>query len=345
MPQIGKPGGQYPPGQYPGGSGSQVVTVESAAALGTFPYVTGARSRTYAAGASHIETALPPANRGDLYLSIVAFSSASGAIGVQAPSGWSIQATAVQGSTNLLVVVYARKATGSDTEVNFATSQSDALAISHTYVIASWSNRDLGAVDGDGVESSSATGTSVSPDPPSLAPSWGSRTTLWFSVAARADTTAVDDVSASPALYVDNELSTDTGTGPGLGLVTSWRQVEAASENPGAYTLAGSEDWAALTLAIEPAPIVRVGSMTRTTNRRLVIIGERVFEVRSALELEMLRQEYALIQPAEVTPKPAIEQTVQVEMERTVIPQTLPTKTIAMPSTNTGLRQLARKAL
>lgn len=89
----------------------------------------------------------------------------------------------------------------------------------------------------------------------------------------------------------------------------------------------------------------RSGTNVSYSRRRLVELNGRIYEIRNNLEMALFIQEQQMIKAAETTPAPAIQQTVKAEQETTVIPMTLKRPTIAMPSTNTGLRQLARRKL
>lgn len=95
-----------------------------------------------------------------------------------------------------------------------------------------------------------ATGTSAAPDPPSVTPSWGAGNTLWLIVEGSDDQTA--DVSAYPTNYTANGIYNEVSASNGVGLGSSYRAVNVASENPGAFTLAASQEWVAATIAIKP---------------------------------------------------------------------------------------------
>jgi hypothetical protein len=91
-----------------------------------------------------------------------------------------------------------------------------------------------------------ATATSANPNPPSLDPAgWGAEDTLWivFNNADGSDTTGY------PASY-SNGIATFTGSTAG-GMAA--RQLNATSEDPGTFTLTGSVQWQANTVAVRPA--------------------------------------------------------------------------------------------
>ena len=93
-------------------------------------------------------------------------------------------------------------------------------------------------------------GASANPDPGSLAPSWGAEDSLWI-VVAGADSFGLVAPTAYPANYNDNQLSQHTQTSSGHGAIAT-RELNAASEDPGAFTLGISESWGAWTIAVRP---------------------------------------------------------------------------------------------
>ena len=95
-----------------------------------------------------------------------------------------------------------------------------------------------------------AQGVSTAPDPPSFSPSWGAADTLWIAIAAIDDGRTV--VSAFPANYT-NGASDQDGSAGGATIGTARRELNTATENPGAFTLDSSHGWLAATLAVRPA--------------------------------------------------------------------------------------------
>lgn len=94
-----------------------------------------------------------------------------------------------------------------------------------------------------------ATGTSGNPNPPSLTPTGGAKPYLWFAAACIDGSVDITDDPADYANFVFNE--TTAGNGTGLGVAR--RELNAISENPGAFT-AASDDWNATTVAVHPLP-------------------------------------------------------------------------------------------
>jgi hypothetical protein len=90
-------------------------------------------------------------------------------------------------------------------------------------------------------------------DPPNLAPSWGSAHTLWLAVAGHS--AASDSAwNAAPTNYSGFTINGVSAGGASVSLATAYRILEASSENPGTFTVDGSNRWwAAATIGIRPA--------------------------------------------------------------------------------------------
>lgn len=98
-----------------------------------------------------------------------------------------------------------------------------------------------------------ATGTSSTPDPPSLTPSGGTKDYLWIAIYGIEGTSTL---SSYPANYSSNQITVATSgstaaTNSRSGAAA--RQLNASSENPGTFTASASEDWTAVTVAVYPA--------------------------------------------------------------------------------------------
>jgi hypothetical protein len=114
------------------------------------------------------------------------------------------------------------------------------------------------------VASAEAT-ASTTPNPPSLTPTWGAADTLWLAVTVWSD--GVITASAFPSSYT-NTGQNGSGTAGSEGVSIGWgfRAVNAASEDPGTFTITSSANWVAFTIAIRPStscaarvPLVGVG--------------------------------------------------------------------------------------
>lgn len=99
-----------------------------------------------------------------------------------------------------------------------------------------------------------ATDTSTTPDPPNLAPSWPGQEQLWLAVCGYNDDWGI---TAYPANYTDGLTYGSVYSALNKATVGSARrELDAASENPGAFTIDNSERWVANTIAIQGLQLV-----------------------------------------------------------------------------------------
>jgi hypothetical protein len=95
-----------------------------------------------------------------------------------------------------------------------------------------------------------ATGTNANPNPASLTPSWGAADTHWEAIAGVENERTT---SSYPTNYSSGTNQRNSAT-----LTIAHRDLNASSEDPGTFTMAGSENWAAATLAIRPPAATEV---------------------------------------------------------------------------------------
>ena len=89
------------------------------------------------------------------------------------------------------------------------------------------------------------------PDPGSLDPSgWGTEDTLW--IASWQADNGIGTTDGYPTNYSDNQFSGGATTGGGHRMSISTRELNAASEDPGAYSTSGSDDNVVFTVAVRP---------------------------------------------------------------------------------------------
>ncbi len=173
-------------------------------------------------------------NAGDLLLMFITYHAAQGA--VTTPSGWTSH-----GTTGLLSV-FSKAADGTEdgTTVNVVTVNS-VKAGAHVYRMHRW----LGTTAGVEISlGSGAPGTSS--DPGTLTPTWGADRTLWIAGTSVTGNPAITD----PANYANFN---ETGDGASTCKVRTGRRIlYATSENPGAFTWAGSQSWTSITVAVRP---------------------------------------------------------------------------------------------
>jgi hypothetical protein len=92
-------------------------------------------------------------------------------------------------------------------------------------------------------------GASTTPNPPTLAPSWGGEDTLWLVVAGLANS---HHISAFPTSYVSGIQPPANGSGKSA-IGSAQRALLVTSEDPGPFSVPSGGSWAAQTIAIRPA--------------------------------------------------------------------------------------------
>ena len=98
--------------------------------------------------------------------------------------------------------------------------------------------------------SASATGASQDgPDPDAVTASWSAEDNLFIAIAC-ADING--DVDGYPANYADNQTQSDTTASSGHGGIAT-RELAAASDDPGIFSLDANEQWVAATIVVRPA--------------------------------------------------------------------------------------------
>ena len=211
------------------------------------PQVASVTTSTFGTNTTaHAVTMPSSVSAGDLLLMLV---TSDGSANQTTPSGWTALFLNQRSGTAVTFSAFTKVATGTEggTTVNVATSATEQAA-AQVYRITSWYGNLSGVVT-----SASATGTNASPNPASLTPSWGAGNTLWIATHA-ADHNSTRSTTAYPANYT-NGLHTQSNTGSSAVHVSSARRAQnAATEDPGTFTMSASDDWVARTIAVRAAP-------------------------------------------------------------------------------------------
>jgi hypothetical protein len=154
------------------------------------------------------------------------------------PSGWTQLYNQANGGNNVQGAAAYRVADGSE-------GSTMTITLSGSSTVASVAFRITGHDSAIAPQAGTvATGTSSTPNPPSLTPTGGAKDYLWI-VCCASDTA---DVTAAPTNYSN---FTQPGALPDIG--TAERLLNAASEDPGTFTIAASDEWVANTIAVHPA--------------------------------------------------------------------------------------------
>ena len=122
--------------------------------------------------------------------------------------------------------------------------------------------------------STSVTGASSAPNPPSLTPTGGSKDYLWLAVEG-------NDSSKSVSSYPTNYTNGLNRGNFSVYIGSAQRALTASSENPGNFTLSGTDGWVACTVGIHPtgAPAadpmqINIGDAWKVVSGAQINIGD-----------------------------------------------------------------------
>lgn len=170
-------------------------------------------------------------NSGDMLVLFVASSSAMGAVSLST-SGWSFFLTS-DGTR------FAAYKIADGTEDSTTTTLTTANSVRTSYGVYSYYNH--GSVAPQVAET---TGTSNTPDPPLLTPSWGANDAAWLAVETNNSYQATQGISGY------ENLGQQASNSPYLAVYAS-SGAGVSTINPGSMTIAGSASWRAYTIGIK----------------------------------------------------------------------------------------------
>jgi hypothetical protein len=202
---------------------------------------------------SHLVEMPPSTVDGQLLIIVIVTFGSTGTI--TTPDDWSVLAQEVVTGLRLSSFIRTSDGTEGGTTVDVVTSVAR-KAVAHVYQVSSWAGVE--AVD-------LSNGTTDLPDPPALAPSWGSAKTLWLTASAGADS---DTVDSYPTDYT-NGIQGQTSEPNGVYLASARRNNQTASENPGPFDMSSSAISLTQTIGIRPA-LADMGLTVRWDQRNLV---------------------------------------------------------------------------
>jgi hypothetical protein len=206
----------------------------SSGAPAPFPVIASTVTTNGGVASTTITAALPASiAAGDL---LMIFIGANGPAANFSASGWTTLKNGAISTANLGVLY--KLATGSEGASVVVTSTVSAKLESIAARITGWDGATAPAM------STLATGTSASPNPANLAPGW-TLNTLWIAAMVDGD---IGGVSTWPTSYSLNQTSIINGES----LAMCARNLNAASDDPSAFTIPTSDIWDAITLAIHP---------------------------------------------------------------------------------------------
>lgn len=210
-------------------------------------------------------------NAGDLLIAVVAAYQASGTDA--SFSGWGAGFTELtdkgtSGSTMAIGVAY-KWSDGTETGTFTVTQAGSPTGNAVTFLMSIPGAHPSTPPEAGGF----ATGTLANADPGSLSPSWGAEDTLWIAIGAVGETSTGGTWTGLTTTPPANYGNQDTASGTiadiigALGTGIAFRQLNAASDDPGAFTNDISNTrWAGLTVAVRPvvATSVNAGLATAT---------------------------------------------------------------------------------
>jgi len=219
-----------------------------------FPTVQGTQtSSTNTAGTSHTFTLPASIASGELLLLLVSIGSTAATF--DALAGWTelLDESAAAG----LKIIY-RIATGGDANPTFtssASTRSAGIAFRISFHDSATNAPQIGTT---------ATGSSVNPNPPTCTPTGGAKDYLYIAVCGSSGEQADDGTycTAFPTNYDSNQLEKTCGTaGTNLGgmIAAATRNLNAASDDPGTFTVSENAAWRAQTVVVHPATFTGAG--------------------------------------------------------------------------------------
>jgi hypothetical protein len=187
-------------------------------------------------GTNHTVNLPADISAGDLLLVLFASDEAPT---IAFPAGWDKLFETKEG-TDVTLSVYYRVADGGEgATITVTTSNTQGTA--HT------SYRITGYAGTPEAGTAATNSNDTHPDPPNLSPTWGAQDTLWLACCAHDD--GSNALTAYPTNYTDGREDRSDNSGS-AGVGTAFRELNAASENPGTFTIDGFEQWIANTIAI-----------------------------------------------------------------------------------------------
>ena len=212
-----------------------------------FPSVADQVNSVTTATAASITADLPSYAAGDVVVLLV-HTAAAGSIST--PSGWTdlIADHHPAVSSGDRVAAFMRTMDGSEGTTVVISSGGTPKWTVVAYTIAD--GADIATSPPE--VTSEATGTSTTPNAPSLAPSGGADDYLWIVFAGQE---GINTVSGSVPSYTNTNCDTGTGGSAASNARTmaGYKQANAVSDDPGSWTMSGSEDWFAYTIAFYPS--------------------------------------------------------------------------------------------
>lgn len=193
---------------------------------------------------------------GHMLLVVIETRAAAGSTIPATPAGWTQVAA---GAGNFTVFAKIADGSESSTNVDFVTAVGCTAAAVALRITGAYPHTT------DGIDVSTvATGTSAAPNSGTATAGWGHGPNMY--IAAAGWRTNDQAASAQPAGYPGlAQIASGAGAGAGAAAGVAVVELSAVSHDPGAWTLAGSESWHAVTIAVRPAEVEPGATSRRDT--------------------------------------------------------------------------------
>jgi len=221
----------------------------------TFP-VDAARATTDGPDGPTVAVNLPGGiTAGDILYVVIRIPNA--AISITFPNGW-IKQTELSGDGNDRTAIGYRIADGTEGSTATFTFSSNIFSAAIVWRITGGDVPTYADL---------VTGSSVNPDSPSHTPVGGAQDTLWLTIGGCEDN--IWTITDIPSGYSNSVSVVITGGGGSNAVMVfgASKQANAATEDPGAWTLSGLAPWAAGTIAIPPVQISTASFITSRLGR------------------------------------------------------------------------------
>lgn len=207
-----------------------------------FPSSTSPTTTVFASSVTSMAVNLPASiSSGDLLIAHVGVRNAGT---WTPPSGWTVLVEQGGGGAVGETGVWYKIATGSE--------GGSATWTAGVATTAAWQVRKITSWHGTTApEYASNNGDAVAVNPPSLTPSWGAADTLWLALVGSSANTM--NFTGAPANFTDLTSTTASSGGGASNAGSAIRQNNAASEDPGTFTVSQNRWWASVTVGVRPA--------------------------------------------------------------------------------------------
>ena len=178
------------------------------------------------------------------------------------PAGWTNLIDKANG-TAVNLAIYYRKADGGEGASVTITTTDARESVHVSYRISGATDPTVTAPE----VSTGAVALNANPDPDELTPGGGSKEYLWIAVEGNDDD---DATTVYPTDYTNGETHLG-GIRCNIGIAR--RELETTVQDPGTFTIAAAEEWAACTVAVYPALAAGLENKSANMGLKMVAAG------------------------------------------------------------------------